>query len=218
MTAVQAGDEPAAGPWRVVAVPDFAGMVLAEAGPPLGGRPRVVAIDGRSSSGKTTLARRLEDAIPGAATVHTDDVAWWHSPFGWSDLMADGVLEPLRRGEAVAFRPPAWDERRRQGAIEVPAGAPVVIVEGVGAGRRETGHLVDAVVWVQSDRDVRERRDAVRVAAGEIEPDAYERWMREELAFVAEQRAWERAFAVVAGTPALEHDPASQVVVAPPPA
>lgn len=191
-------------------------MVLEAAGTPAGG-PRIVAVDGRSASGKTTLARRLEQAIPGAATVHTDDVAWWHSCFDWADLMVDGVLEPLGRGEAVAFRPPAWEERGRPGAIEVPAGASVVLVEGVGAGRRELAHLVDAVVWVQGDVDVRDRRDRARVAAGEVGQDVVDRWMREEVPFVAGQRPWERAFAVVAGTPEPAHDPASEVVVAPPP-
>jgi hypothetical protein len=83
--------------------------------------------------------------------VHTDDIAWWHSFFGWAELLACGVLEPIRRGQAVAFRPPAWDERGRLGAIELPADASLVIVEGVGASRREIVHLLDASVWVQSD-------------------------------------------------------------------
>jgi uridine kinase len=173
----------------------------------------VVAIDGRSSSGKTTLARRLEHALPGAATVHTDDVAWWHSCFDWADLLAAGILEPLRRGQSVAFRPPAWEERHRPGAIEVSATASLVIVEGVGAGRRELTELLDGVVWVQADLQVIQRRDAARVAAGEISENAYAEWMREELPFVADQRAWERAFAVVAGTPTIPFDAASEVVL-----
>jgi hypothetical protein len=203
--------EPAAGPWRAVPVTDFAGMVLDAAGRPHG-RPAIVAVDGRSASGKTTLARRLEQAIPGAATVHTDDVAWWHACFDWSELMVEGVLEPLWRGEAVAYRPPAWDARDRPGAIDVPAGASVVLVEGVGAGRRQTAHLVDAVVWVQCDLEVRARRDEARIAAGEVPRDVVEQWMWEEVPFVADQRPWERAFAVVAGTPALPHDPEDVVV------
>jgi hypothetical protein len=32
------------------------------------------------------------------------------------------LLEPVRAGETVSFRPPAWDERRREGAIVVPSG------------------------------------------------------------------------------------------------
>jgi hypothetical protein len=145
--------------------------------------------------------------------VHTDDVAWWHSCFAWTDLLAGGVLEPLRRGRPVAYRPPAWDERDRPGAIEVSATASLVIVEGVGAGRRELVELLDGIVWVQADLDVTQRRDAVRVAAGEISEDAHTQWMQEELPFVAEQRAWERAFAVVAGTPTLAFDATTEVVL-----
>ena len=158
--------EPAAGPWRVERLTRFARFLVNAVGASMG-RPPIVALDGRSSSGKTTLAHHLEQLIAGAVTVHTDDIAWWHSFFGWADLLASGVLEPIRRGQAVAFRPPAWDERGRTGAIELPVDASVVIVEGVGASRREIAHLLDAAVWVQSDLNAIERRNAARVAAGE---------------------------------------------------
>jgi hypothetical protein len=210
-----AAGEPDLGPWRVVALARFAEAVLAHVGTPAG-RPPVLAVDGRSSGGKTTLARRLEQAVPGAVAVHTDDVAWWHSPFGWDDLLADGVLAPLRAGRSVAYRPPEWDRRGREGAIRVPADARLVIVEGVGAGRRELAGLLDGVVWVQTDLDVTRRRDAVRVAAGEIGEEDFDRWMEEEFPFVADQRAWERAFAVVAGGPGPDVDPVTEVVLGTP--
>jgi hypothetical protein len=209
--------EPAAGPWRVERLTRFAQLLVDVVGASLG-RPAIVALDGRSSSGKTTLAHRLEQAVPGAVTVHTDDIAWWHSFFGWADLLASGVLEPIRRGQAVAFRPPAWDERGRPGAIELPADANLVIVEGVGASRREIGHLLDVAVWVQADLSAIERRNAARVAAGETNPSVVARWMQEEYPFVADQRPWERALVVVAGTPELPHDPSTEVVLAPAPA
>jgi uridine kinase len=50
-------------------------------------RPVVLAVDGRSPSGKTTLAARQADAVAGSVVVHTDDVAWQHSRFGWADLL-----------------------------------------------------------------------------------------------------------------------------------
>ena len=71
----------------------------------------------------------------------------------------EGVLAPARRGVAVSYRPPKWDERGRSGAIEVPAGASLVVLEGVGAGRRELTGLLDGVVWAQTDRDEAARRD-----------------------------------------------------------
>ena len=92
--------EPDCGPWRTVAVADLY---------PALGRPRVLAVDGRSGSGKSTLVARLVATVPGAAVVHTDDVAWYHDFFDWADLLADGVLAPWRAGQDVAYRPPAWE-------------------------------------------------------------------------------------------------------------
>jgi hypothetical protein len=113
------------------------------------------------------LAALLEEAtqhvsgrIPGAAIVHTDNVAWYECAFNWVGLLTSGVLEPVRRGEAVAFCPPAWDARSREGAIEVPAGIALLLVEGVGSGRRSLAPLLDAVVYVQRDAEV--SRDATK--------------------------------------------------------
>src|SRR5271165_3228915 len=60
--------------------------------------PFTLAIDGRSSSGKTSLAARIHDTVAHSSVVHTDDLAWHHSRFGWYDLLIDGVLSPLRQG------------------------------------------------------------------------------------------------------------------------
>jgi hypothetical protein len=111
----------------------LAQRVLDAAGP-AGPRPRIVAVDGRSASGKTTLAGRLGQVIAGSAVVHTDDIAWWHSALDWSELMIDGVLAPVRRGEAVRLRPPAWEARgpprRRRGAGQRPWERACMVVSG----------------------------------------------------------------------------------------
>ena len=207
--------EPAAGPWHVESVAEFARQLLGSAGASAG-RPAVVAVDGRSGSGKTTVSERICAAVPAAAVVRTDDVAWHHSILGWTDLLVDGVLRPLHRGEPVSFRPPAWGERSREGAIELPAGRELVIVEGVGAARRELMALLDVVVWVQSDMVEAERRGIERDGGDEAAVSFWHLWMAEELPFMEQQRPWERAAFIVAGTPLLPHDPASQVVIAGP--
>ena len=214
--------EPAAHPWRVASLAELLEVVVGVADVPEE-RPRVVAVDGRGASGKSTLAHRLRAAVPGCAMVSTDEVAWHHSFFGWSELLASGVLEPARRGEPVSYRPPAWQERGRTGAIELPAGRRLLLVEGVGAGRRELTDLLDAVVWVQSDFEMAERRGIARDIAQGVNGDAeatvhfWHEWMAEELTFLADQRPWERACAVVAGTPPPGLGP-DQVLLAPPPA
>ena len=66
------------------------------------GRPAVLAVDGRSNSGKTTVATRIREMVPGAVVIHTDDIAWEHSRFGWADLLIDGILVPYARaGQSV---------------------------------------------------------------------------------------------------------------------
>src|SRR5262245_66668058 len=87
--------------------------------PPAG--PFLLAIDGRSSSGKSTLARRVVRSFPRSAVVHTDDLAWWHSRFGWDDLLVTQVIGPLRRGEASTTRPPAGRGRAVPGRCRVRA-------------------------------------------------------------------------------------------------
>lgn len=200
--------EPAAGPWRAVPVAAL---------PDLLGHPAVLGVDGRAGGGKSTLAGRLAAVAPGAAVVHTDDIAWHESFFDWEHLLVDGVLEPARRGRAVAYRPPAWDERGRDGAVVVPAGCPLLIVEGSGIGRRSLGRHLDRLVWVQSDLDLARRRGIERdIAKGEEDPAAFwEEWQAEEVPLFAVERPWERAALVVAGTPVLPHDEETEVVVAP---
>lgn len=90
----------------------------------------------------------------------------------------------------------------------------MLILEGVGAGRRELMHAVDAVVWVQSDIEQAKMRGIARDGGNAKAAAFWETWMAEEFPFLADQRSWERANIIASGTSKLEHDPASQVVVA----
>jgi hypothetical protein len=206
-------EELVVGLWRVVPLSEMVSVLL-NAGGRVVDRPRIVAVDGRSASGKTTLAERLRTAIPDAEVVHTDDIAWWQSRFGWDDLMIDGVLEPLHRGHSVHYQPPAWASRGRAGHIDVSARASVVIVEGVGAARREMTDLLDAAVWVQSDAREAERRESLRNGGDAAAMEQTRGWMTEEIPFLAADRPWERATLIVAGTPGIAHDPVGEVVIA----
>lgn len=197
--------------WRVAPLSELVAQLVP---PSVAGRPRIVAVDGRSASGKTTLAARIADAVRGAVVVHTDDVAWAQSVFDWTDLLVDGVLRPARDGAAVAYRPPAWDERGRPGAIVVPAGAPLLVVEGVGSSRQALNPWLDAAVWVHVEPITRQRRDQARVAAGEVAADVVAAWLAEEIPFLADDRPWTRATVIVAGTPRPPHDPTLEVVLA----
>ena len=206
-------EEPHFGPWQVAPVQAF--VRLLEGTFPKTGGLKVVAIDGRSASGKTTIAKRLNQAIPASVVVSTDDVAWHHSFFDWTDLLLENVLEPARAGRGVAYRPPAWLERDREGALTVPEGCSVLILEGVGAARRELTHALDTAIWVQSDMAQARVRGIAR-DGGDAAIPFWDEWMTAELVFLADQEPWERADFVVIGTPELKHYPTSEVVFAVP--
>ena len=150
--------------------------------------------------------------------MHTDDIAWWHSRFGWADLLIDRILAPARAGRPVSYRPPRWDERQRPGAIEVPAGCRLLIIEGVGSARRESAHLTDVAIWVQADERETERRNLARVGqpGGSPTVQHLRDWMAEEIPFLAGQLPWEHAGLIACGTPQIPFDPATELVVAPP--
>lgn len=221
--------EPAVTHWELVSAAELAQRIAATAEekesarhrmaatPP---RARVVAIDGRSGAGKSTLAESLRAAVPDAAILRTDDLAWHEPFFAWGHLLAQ-VLNAVAAadGHEVSFEPPAWRRHGRVGAVRIPAGTRLVIVEGVGASQRELADLVDATVWVQSDSELaRERgiaRDVREGTNGDL-PAAtafWHEWMSHENPWFAQQRPWERADLIVAGTPVT----AAQLPGAPPP-
>jgi uridine kinase len=213
--------EPEVTAWRRARVPELLELIVAAAGAPPG-RPRIIAIDGRGGSGKTTLAARLRREVPASAVVHTDDLAWHEPLFAWGHLLADQVLRPLQQGGAVHFRPPAWERRERDGLVAVPDGLDLVVVEGTGASQREHAGLVDATVWIQADLDEAERRAITRDIAEGVNGDPsqaaafWHAWMTEELPFFERQRPWERACIAVNGTPRDRLD-ADHVEIAPSP-
>jgi len=199
--------EPAAGSWQAVRTSELMQLVAAATRVP-SARPRVLAVDGRGGSGKSTLAERLRREATRSALLHTDDLAWHEPLFGWGHLLAR-ALESLRRGEPVRFQPPAWARHGREGAIEVPGGLDLVIVEGTGASQREVAALADTAIWVQADFAEAERRGIERDVAEGVNGDReqaiafWRDWMAAELRFFDEQRPWERADVIVAGTPTI---------------
>ncbi len=222
-------EEPQFAPWKVVSLEAFTRSIQNELP---GNRPGILAVDGRSAGGKTTLAERIHKAVPGSAIVHTDDIpssaAWLgqdsYSPpanaassfYDWTERARENILKPTRSGQVLKHRPPSWtDWLRAEGAfIEVPLGCPLLIFEGVGAARRELTDMLDLAVWIQSDIEKAESRGIARDGGNAEVTTFWKKWMAEEFPFLAEQRPWDRADFIVSGTPELEHDPISEVVVA----
>ncbi|HWJ52251.1 MAG TPA: hypothetical protein VNT24_02605 [Propionibacteriaceae bacterium] len=197
--------------WRVVALDDLSSLVVQRCG---AARPAVLAVNGHSSSGKTTLAGRLAATLPAAAVLHTDDLAWHQGVFGWDELLRDQVLPVVRSEEALDYRPPQWQARSRTGSITLPGGLGFLLVEGVGASQASLRDVYDLVIWVETEEPTRSARDLVRLAGGEMSAGSFERWMTEENAYTTRERPWEHADLVVYGGGSIPHDPNREVVIA----
>jgi hypothetical protein len=59
-----------------------------------------------------------------------------------------------------------------------------------------------------------EARRRLLARDGEEESGLHSEWEEQEIPFLLEDRPWERATVIVAGRPALEYDPGTQVVTA----
>jgi hypothetical protein len=115
--------------------------------PPSCGPVRLVAVDGHAGSGKSTFAARLAARLV-APVLHLDDLATHEELFAWTERMRDQVIVPLSRGEAALYHPYDWNLRAFGPPRELPP-APVVLVEGVGAGRRALRPYLAALLWME---------------------------------------------------------------------
>ncbi len=139
----------------------------------LSGPVRLVAIDGRGGAGKTTFAAALSAVAGNAPVVHTDDFASDDNPISWWPLMLREAIEPLSRGE-VGRRAPAG-RLPRDGGGDVLEPAPIVIVEGVSAGRLEWAQHLSFLIWIETPTSERQLRVIDRDGeAAWSEWDAYE--------------------------------------------
>ena len=105
-------------------------------------------------------------ALPAAAVLHTDDLAWHHGVFAWDELLLDAVLPVVRAGEPLDYRPPAWQARSRPGSITLPGGLAFLVIEGVGASQASVRAAYDVVIWVETDEPTRLARDLPRLPPG----------------------------------------------------
>ena len=162
---------------------------LANAAPRAGGT-RVVAVDGRSGAGKTSLAAALRDRL-GAPVVSLDDLyGGWDGLENGIRLLVSEVLEPLAAGRVP--RVPRYDWVARKWAEPVVLEPPeVLIVERVGAGARRAAAFASLLVWLEVPAAVRRKR-ALDRDGGTFAP-YWDRWAAQEEAMLARERTPERA-------------------------
>lgn len=147
--------------------------------------PLIIGVDGRSGTGKTSLAAQLEQELTAAGhsvhVLHLDDFyPGWDGLFDGVEAW-DALSVQLTEGIAGTYTPWNW-EAGAPGEVRTvdPAATQVIICEGVGAiaGACEVRILVTAPDEVRHERAMARDGDTFR--------PHWERWAAQEEALLAE--------------------------------
>ena len=139
-------------------------------------KPLIVALDGRSAAGKSTLAARVAPMVE-AKIIDGDDFYSGGTAAEWDAMTAPEkvdhcidwrrqrpVLEVLSRGEAAAWFSYDWaaDDGRLASQSTTCEPARVVVLEGVYSARPELADLTDLRVLYDAPAEMRRERLVLR--------------------------------------------------------
>ncbi|MFE1246602.1 uridine kinase [Streptomyces sp. NPDC058735] len=120
--------------------------------PPSCGPVRLVGVDGHAGSGKSTFSGELAGELGGAPVLRLDDIASHDELFDWTGRLLDQVIEPLSHGRTAHYAPYDWRARRFGPPRPLPP-APVILLEGVGSGRRALRPRLVLLLWMELPRE-----------------------------------------------------------------
>ncbi|BCJ56598.1 dephospho-CoA kinase [Micromonospora endophytica] len=162
--------------------------------PPRAGRTRVLAIEGRSGAGKSSLADAVADQLD-ATLLRMDDLyPGWDGLRAGAEALRAWVLEPLARSPRT--QPPArpeqaqlaaarwrkWDwAASRYGPWQPLPDRGWLVVEGVGSGARDAAPYLSGIVWVEAPTALRRARALAR--DGDTYAPHWARWAAQETEF-----------------------------------
>ena len=167
-----------------------------QAAPARCGPTRVVGVDGRSGAGKSTFARALAERLDGAPVLQLEGIYdGWDGLQRGIDRLAAEVLTPLAAGRDAAV--PQWDWAAQAWGTPRPvaARAPVLVLEGVGAGALAVAPFLSVSVWLEVPDAV--RRDRALARDGETYRPFWETWAAQEAALLARDDIRWRADVVI---------------------
>lgn len=157
---------------------------------------RLLCVDGFSGAGKTTVARALGGLLDAPVLALDEIYPGWDGLAAAPAIARDGIGDPLAAGTTLRW--PTWDwDAGRPGPWREHPPAPVVVLEGCGAGAQVLEPVTALLVWVHADDDERERRLRHRADHATYAPFR-DRWRAQELAFAAAEDTRARAGVVLA--------------------
>lgn len=169
----------------------------------------LVAIDGFSAAGKSTLAQAIGASLPCVEIVHMDDFyrpmdederagldaeGGYRRYYEWERLEAQ-VLQPLAANQETRYQKYDWTTNRLgQWATVRPNG--VVLVEGCYAARPELKHYYDVVLLLETSAARRLERQHARADATEV---WLARWDAAERLYMEQYQPQKYADLIIAG-------------------
>jgi hypothetical protein len=109
--------------------------------------------------------------------LRLDDIASHDELFGWTGRLLEQVIEPLRRGRTAHYTPYDWRSRRFGAPRALPPAA-VILLEGVGAGRRALRPCLAHLLWMELPDE--ESWSRGRSRDGEEQREFWAGWVRAE--------------------------------------
>lgn len=141
--------------------------------------PLIVALDGRSGTGKSTLAIALANRL-NATVITQDDFYTGGTLADWNTLTAQEkadrvidwrrvrheVLEPLIANRQAVWHPFNWEAFEGLAPHTITAdAAPIIILDGAYAARPELSDLINLSILLQLPDDI--RRERLKLREGE---------------------------------------------------
>ncbi|MDR7083521.1 anthranilate synthase component 1/para-aminobenzoate synthetase [Arthrobacter ginsengisoli] len=149
--------------------------------------PVIIAIDGRSGAGKTTLAIELAARLREHHKVslfHLEDIyPGWNGLAAGIERYATTVLAPLHRGLPAEWV--SWDwAAHYDGDPRTTQPAEIVLVEGVGAAAAAARPFLSAVIWTEAPEQ--DRRSRALARDGDSYEPYWDQWAAQEQDWLAE--------------------------------
>ncbi|MEY2945571.1 MAG: hypothetical protein RL243_317 [Actinomycetota bacterium] len=156
----------------------------------------VLIIDGRSASGKTTLAAQLQnklfkDGETAPRVIHMDDLYdGWYGLQAGHDYLVRSILKPLSQRKVSGWQEYDWALGERNQWREFEGGTPLII-EGCGSLSQSTRQFAHFALWLEAEEAVRQHRWVER--SGHDHDQWWPIWAAQELEFYARERSAELA-------------------------
>lgn len=161
----------------------------------------IVLIDGRSNSGKSTLAAEVQNLIfkngeSAPRVVHMDDLyLGWNGLQAGADYLNRFILKPISDSYIAQWREFDWANpgepgyESRNGEWREFAGGTPLIIEGCGALNQLSAQVANIKIWLEVPQEIRHQRWLEREGSSEH----WAEWAAQEEEFYAREKSSELA-------------------------